>query len=80
MRDPAFWWYPESLVARMLAPAAALYGGIAARRMAQVGQSAGVPVICIGNLTLGDFPLRWQRNARQIREHAITGSPRLRHR
>ncbi len=53
MRDPAFWWYPESLVARMLAPAAAIYGGIAERRMQQPGRSVGVPVICIGNLTVG---------------------------
>ena len=53
MRDPAFWWYPESLVARMLVPAAAIYGGIVERRMAQAGRSAGVPVICIGNLTVG---------------------------
>lgn len=53
MRDPAFWWYPESLVARMLAPVAAIYGGIAERRMAQPGARAGVPVICIGNLTVG---------------------------
>jgi len=53
MRDPAFWWYPESLVARMLAPAAAIYGGIAEKRLAQAGRSAGIPVICIGNLTVG---------------------------
>jgi tetraacyldisaccharide 4'-kinase len=53
MRDPAFWWYPESLVARMLAPLAAVYGAVAERRMQQPGAPAGVPVICIGNLTAG---------------------------
>jgi len=37
----------------MLAPAAAVYGAIAARRMARSGTRAAVPVICIGNLTLG---------------------------
>jgi tetraacyldisaccharide 4'-kinase len=37
----------------MLAPFAAVYGAIAATRMRQRGQQCGVPVICIGNLTLG---------------------------
>ena len=38
---------------RMLAPGAAIYGAIAEQRMAKPGASAGVPVICIGNLTVG---------------------------
>jgi tetraacyldisaccharide 4'-kinase len=37
----------------MLAPLAALYGAVAARRMAQPGREVGVPVLCIGNPTLG---------------------------
>ncbi len=37
----------------MLAPLAALYGAVAAWRMAQPGREVGVPVLCIGNLTLG---------------------------
>jgi tetraacyldisaccharide 4'-kinase len=53
MRDPAFWWRDGSLAAALLAPFAAGYGAIAARRMAQSGTRAGVPVICVGNFTLG---------------------------
>ncbi len=37
----------------MLSPLAGLYGAIAGRRMAQPGQPAGIPVLCIGNLTVG---------------------------
>jgi tetraacyldisaccharide 4'-kinase len=40
-------------MAGLLSPVAAAYGGIASWRMAQPGRSAGVPVLCIGNLTLG---------------------------
>lgn len=39
--------------ARLLAPLAGLYGAVAARRMRRVGRKAGVPVICVGNLTVG---------------------------
>ncbi len=53
MRDPAFWWRPPGLAARVLWPAAALYGALTARRMAQGGAQAEVPVICVGNFTLG---------------------------
>ena len=53
MRDPAFWWRKTGLASALLAPASVVYSGIAARRMAQCGASAGVPVICIGNFTLG---------------------------
>jgi tetraacyldisaccharide 4'-kinase len=53
MREPAFWWRAAGLQAGLLAPAAALYGAIARRRLAAKGWRAGVPVICIGNLTLG---------------------------
>jgi tetraacyldisaccharide 4'-kinase len=37
----------------LLAPVAALYGHIAARRMRQAGARAGVPVICVGNYHVG---------------------------
>ena len=30
-----------------------IYGAIAGTRMARAGQAAGIPVVCIGNLTLG---------------------------
>ncbi len=53
MRDPAFWWRDASLAADLLAPLGAIYGAIAARRMAREGVRAGVPVICVGNYTLG---------------------------
>jgi tetraacyldisaccharide 4'-kinase len=53
MREPAFWWRKPGLTAALLAPVGALYGAVAARRMARPGRRARVPVICIGNLTLG---------------------------
>jgi tetraacyldisaccharide 4'-kinase len=53
MREPGFWWRKPSLAAGLLAPAGACYGAIAARRMAQAGARADVPVICVGNFTLG---------------------------
>jgi tetraacyldisaccharide 4'-kinase len=53
VREPRFWWQPPGLRATLLAPAAAAYGSIAGRQLAQRGQSCGVPVICVGNFTLG---------------------------
>jgi tetraacyldisaccharide 4'-kinase len=53
VRDPAFWWRKAGLASALLAPVGVVYGGIAASRMARPGASAGVPVICIGNFTLG---------------------------
>src|SRR5688572_10068950 len=53
MREPAFWWRPAGMASALLRPAAAIYGAVAAARMARTGYSAGVPVICIGNLTVG---------------------------
>ncbi|HZY22011.1 MAG TPA: tetraacyldisaccharide 4'-kinase, partial [Beijerinckiaceae bacterium] len=54
MRAPAFWRAPQpTLAAQLLRPAAALYGGIAARRMRRPGERASVPVICVGNFTAG---------------------------
>jgi tetraacyldisaccharide 4'-kinase len=41
MREPAFWWQPG------------IYGIVAALRMQSTGDSAGVPVICVGNFTVG---------------------------
>jgi tetraacyldisaccharide 4'-kinase len=37
----------------LLWPAGAVYGAVAGSRMARAGQAAGVPVVCVGNLTLG---------------------------
>ena len=33
MREPPFWWRPAGLEAKLLAPAAAIYGAVAARRL-----------------------------------------------
>jgi tetraacyldisaccharide 4'-kinase len=53
MREPAFWRRPGALAGCLLAPLGAIYGAVAAWRMARPGASAGVPVLCIGNLTAG---------------------------
>jgi len=53
MREPAFWWRPTGPIAGLLAPIGAAYGVIAARRMQQTGTRAEVPVLCVGNFTLG---------------------------
>ena len=51
MREPASWWRPGSK--SLLSPFAAVYGAAAWLRMQASGTSAGVPVICFGNLTVG---------------------------
>jgi len=53
MREPPFWWRVAGLETRLLAPAAAVYGAVAASRLKREGYRAGMPVICIGNPTLG---------------------------
>jgi tetraacyldisaccharide-1-P 4'-kinase len=53
MREPSFWWRAPGPMAGLLAPLGALYGVIAAQRLGQAGQRARVPVVCIGNLTVG---------------------------
>jgi tetraacyldisaccharide 4'-kinase len=53
MREPPFWWRAAGIEACLLAPAAAVYGAVAASRLKREGYRAGVPVICIGNPTLG---------------------------
>jgi tetraacyldisaccharide 4'-kinase len=51
MREPAFWWQPGT--GGLLVPIAALYGAAAAIRMQAQGARVNVPVICVGNLTVG---------------------------
>src|SRR5262249_62203960 len=51
MREPAFWW--RAGTGGPLAPLAALYGTVAGLRMKARGRQAGLPVICLGNLTIG---------------------------
>lgn len=51
LREPAFWW--RSGTGSLLTPLAAIYGAVATVRMQSHGTRAGVPVICLGNLTVG---------------------------
>ena len=51
MREPAFWWQPGTGL--VLSPLGGLYGLVAALRMRRKGRRASVPVICLGNLTVG---------------------------
>jgi tetraacyldisaccharide 4'-kinase len=53
MREPRFWHGPSSLNSHLLKPIAALYGAIAAQRMARRGLNAGIPVFCVGNYHVG---------------------------
>ncbi|MCW5692147.1 MAG: tetraacyldisaccharide 4'-kinase [Pseudolabrys sp.] len=53
MREPGFWWRRPGLVSSLLAPLGLAYGSVAARRMGKRGAIAGIPVICVGNFTLG---------------------------
>lgn len=53
MREPPFWWREPGVAASLLRPLAAGYGLIAAARLRRAGRRAGVPVICVGNLTIG---------------------------
>ena len=51
---PAFWWGLPGWQSAALAPFATLYGSVAARRMDRGERAeAGVPVLCVGNFTLG---------------------------
>lgn len=53
MQAPSFWWREAGLAAAGLRPLASLYGAAAARRMRQPGARAAVPVVCIGDPTVG---------------------------
>lgn len=53
MRAPAFWWRRSGLLSALLWPLARGYGAVARRRLLKAGARAQVPVICIGNPTLG---------------------------
>ena len=53
MRAPGFWWREPGVAAALLSPLAAVYGAVAQRRLAQPGTRTGIPVICVGNPTVG---------------------------
>ncbi len=53
MRAPDFWWRSDGLASTALAPLAAIYGAIAGARLNTSGIRARVPVICIGDPTVG---------------------------
>jgi tetraacyldisaccharide 4'-kinase len=53
MKAPGFWWREPGIAAALLAPFATIYGAVAARRLAQAGARAEIPVICVGNPTVG---------------------------
>lgn len=53
MKAPAFWWRPPGLAAALLRTASLAYGAVAAARMRRPGRRAAVPVICVGNVTVG---------------------------
>ena len=53
MKAPGFWWREPGIAAALLAPFATIYGAVAARRLTQAGARAEIPVICVGNPTVG---------------------------
>lgn len=53
MREPGFWWRPHTWPSPVLAPLGWIYGAIAAQRLRRQGKNVGVPVVCVGNYTLG---------------------------
>ncbi len=53
MRAPAFWWRPPGVASALLAPLSALYGAVADARLKRHGSRVDLPVICVGDPTLG---------------------------
>ncbi|WP_454813110.1 tetraacyldisaccharide 4'-kinase [Labrys neptuniae] len=53
LKAPAFWYRPRGWLAGLLTPLARFYGGKVIARMRQPGSQVSVPVVCIGNFTLG---------------------------
>lgn len=54
MQAPRFWWQRDpTLAAHLLAPLGALVGGVTLARLRAPGTAIGVPVICVGNPTVG---------------------------
>ena len=53
MREPRFWWQEPGIASALLSSFGTLYGNAAASRMRRRSQRANIPVICVGNFTLG---------------------------
>jgi tetraacyldisaccharide 4'-kinase len=54
MKAPGFWYRPPGPKAKLLSPLGAVYGGLGRLRQRLVKpQAANVPVVCVGNLTVG---------------------------
>jgi tetraacyldisaccharide 4'-kinase len=54
MKAPGFWYRPAGRKAALLSPLGAVYGGLGRLRQRLVKPwPAGVPVVCVGNLTVG---------------------------
>jgi len=52
--SPPFWWFDPDWRAYALSPFAALYGAVASSRMnGAVREKVDLPVLCVGNLTVG---------------------------
>lgn len=53
-RSPDFWWSKQTLAARLLEPAALVYGAVAGRKMRQKPDYVSrLPVVCVGNFVAG---------------------------
>lgn len=53
-RSPEFWWSNDTLAARLLGPAALVYGAVAGRKMRIPAEYVpGLPVVCVGNFVAG---------------------------
>lgn len=53
MKAPGFWSDPADIAGRLLSPLGSIVGAVTLRRMAGPGARAALPVICIGNPTVG---------------------------
>jgi tetraacyldisaccharide 4'-kinase len=53
MREPAFWWQAPGAISAMLSPLGFAYDAVATRRMRRPAARATVPVVCIGDPTVG---------------------------
>jgi tetraacyldisaccharide 4'-kinase len=53
LKPPQFWYRPRGFLASLLGPVAGVYGKRVIARMRKPGSRTEVPVVCIGNFTVG---------------------------